>query len=100
MEHLLLHKGLIALVNKELRLLQAVWNSLVIKYTEVYTNVLRSGKHSLNPCCLRGFPRLGLSSSQSSCANFSHLLDLFWCRLQTLGTIEASDHRVRNLGDS
>lgn len=42
MEHLLLHKRLIALVNKELRLLQAVWNSLVSKYTEVYTNVLRS----------------------------------------------------------
>lgn len=84
MEHLLLHKGLITLVNKELGLLQAVWNSLVSTYTEVCTNVL-SGKHSLDPCRLGRFPRLRLSSSQDSYANFSQFLALFWCRLWTLG---------------
>lgn len=85
MEHLLLHKRLITLVNKELGLLQAVWNSLVSTYTEVCTNVLMSGKHSLDPCRLGRFPRLRLSSSQDSYANFSQFLALFWCRLWTLG---------------
>lgn len=94
MEHLVLHKGLITLVNMD-RLLQAVWNSLVSKDTEVCTNVLMSGRCNLDPCCLRGFPTLGLPSSRSSHANFSQLPTLFWCRLQTLGTTEASDHASR-----